>query len=71
VLRILLLLGLLVLVPTLIVLWRTGDRAPAESRAADSAHTMSPKPIGTSTLSHGNALRSQDAGKPSDNLDRR
>lgn len=76
-LRVMLVLGLLVLVPAVIVFWRTRDRSTIDSAVATGTHGSSSKPVGTSTVSHGNppprppAGRGRTAVSPSDSFDHR
>lgn len=60
-LRIMLVLGLLVLVPAVIMFWRTRDRVVVDPSSVSEKIVGPSRPVGTSTLSHGGPPR---AGRP-------
>lgn len=60
-LRTLLVLGLLVLVPAVIMFWRTRDRAVIDPASVSERIVGPSRPVGTSTLSHGGPPK---AGRP-------
>jgi hypothetical protein len=60
-LRVMLILGVLVLVPAMIMFWRTRDRSAVDSLSSGGGKTVSSRPVGTSTLSHG---ESSPVGRP-------
>lgn len=51
-LRVMLMLGVLVLVPAVIVFWRTRDRSVVDSPSSAGGNAVSSTAVGTSTLSH-------------------
>lgn len=63
-LRVMLVLGVLVLVPAVIVFWRTRERSIADSPAGGGGRTVSSRSLGTSTLSHGGPSRTEKPTVP-------
>lgn len=75
-LRVMLVLGVLVLVPAVIVFWRTRDRSVVDSPSSGGGNAVSSRPVGTSTLSHGGpslagrpTTPSGELNAPASNLD--
>jgi hypothetical protein len=52
-LRVMLVLGVLVLIPAVIIFWRTKERSVVDSPADGGAKPVSSRPVGRSILSHG------------------